>query len=234
MKTERFEMRLDPHMLQRIDAWRAEQPGMPSRAESMRRLADTGLAVLGQGSVRVSHGETLALMMLRDLYKHLKVKGEIDPEFVGEALWGGRLWGLEWKYTGLFHGDVDREEVVHEVVQILEMWSFIEFGYADLSDEERADVEKEVGPRGRDVRFLGFGGNHETAHLGIAGFLIDHLGRFGNFKERKLDSHMPSIEGYRRMYEVFEPMRQTLIGRGLSRSQIIALLKAEFPRDGEG
>lgn len=226
MKTERFEMRLDPQTVQRVDAWRMEQSDRPSRAEAMRRLADTGLAVLGKGSVRISHGEALILMMLRDLYKHHNVEGEIQPDFVGEAIWGGHFWGLEWQYSGLFHGHIDREEIVNEVVHVLDMWSFIEFGYAQLSDERKKEVEAEVGPRGQHVKFPGFDGNNEIKHLSIARFLIDHLDRFVNFKGRDLNSHFPSIEKYRRMLQTFEPMRETLIGRELSSSEVIDLLNA--------
>ena len=43
-KTERFEMRLDPEMIERIDRWRREQPDLPGRAEAMRRLVDKALA----------------------------------------------------------------------------------------------------------------------------------------------------------------------------------------------
>ena len=226
MKTERFEMRLDPHTVQRVDAWRAEQPDRPSRAEAMRRLADTGLAVLGKGSVRISQGEALILMMLRDLYKHQNIKGDIQPDFVGEAIWGGHYWGLEWQYSGLFHGHIDREEIVDEVVRVLDMWSFVESGYAQLSDERKKEVEAEVGPQGQHVKFPGFDGNNEIEHLSIARFLIDHLDRFVNFKGRDLNSHFPSIEKYRRMLQAFEPVRETLIGRALSSSEVIDLLNA--------
>ena len=42
-KTERFEMRLDLEMIERIDRWRREQPDLPGRAEAMRRLVDKAL-----------------------------------------------------------------------------------------------------------------------------------------------------------------------------------------------
>ena len=226
MKTVRFEMRLDEHTVQRVDAWRTEQPDRPSRAEAMRRLTDTGLAVLGKGSVRISHGETLILMMLRDLYKHQNVEGEIEPDFVAEAVCGGHYWGLEWKYGGLFHGHVDNERVVEEVADVLEMWSCIESGYSGLSYKEKNEIEVAVGTRGQHLRFPGFDGNNETQHYSIALFLIHHLDRFEEFKSHDLNSHFPSIEGYRRMWQIFEPMRKTLIGRHLSCSEIIDLLKA--------
>ena len=226
MKMERFEMRVDPHMVQRVDAWRAEQPDMPSRAEAMRRLADTGLAVLGKGSVRISHGERLTLVMLRDLYKHLEVKGEIDPDFVEAAIGGGHHWGLAWEYEGLFQDDVDREEVVNEVTDVLTMWYLIEASLDCLSDERKRELEQATGRRGRNVKFRGFDGNNEYKHLGIARFLIENLGRFATFKGRDLNSHSPSIGRYRRMLEAFKPMKQTLVGRELSISEIVDLLMA--------
>jgi metal-responsive CopG/Arc/MetJ family transcriptional regulator len=37
-KTERFEMRLETTMIERVDAWRRKQEDLPSRAEAFRRL----------------------------------------------------------------------------------------------------------------------------------------------------------------------------------------------------
>lgn len=35
--------RIQPDLLERIDAWRREQPDLPSRPEALRRLAAKGL-----------------------------------------------------------------------------------------------------------------------------------------------------------------------------------------------
>jgi hypothetical protein len=43
-KTESFEMRFNPEMLSRIDQWRRDQPDIPPRAESIRRLLEQALA----------------------------------------------------------------------------------------------------------------------------------------------------------------------------------------------
>jgi hypothetical protein len=37
-KTARFIFSAEPSLLARIDKWRAKQPGLPSRAEGVRRL----------------------------------------------------------------------------------------------------------------------------------------------------------------------------------------------------
>lgn len=225
MKTERFEMRLDRETLDRVDAWRSEQQDLPSRAEAVRQLVGVGLTVRGKGDFRISSGEMLILMMMRDLYKHLGVEGEIDPDFVEKTIGGGHYWGLGWNYSGLFHGHVDNQQVVDDVVNMLDMWEFIEIGYANLSDNEKSVVEEEVASRGKAVMFPGFDANNESEHYFIARYLINDLDRFQKFKGRELNSHFPHMETYRRMWQEFEPMRATLIGRNLSCSEIVALLK---------
>ena len=223
MKTERFEMRMDRETLENVDTWRADQPDLPSRAEAVRRLVDTGLAISGNRGVRINDGEKLILMMLCDLYKHQEVDSDIDPEFVSKMIHGGHYWALEWEYSGLFHGHVDSPRVVSEVCDVLDMWSFIERGYAKLSEKDKERVESEAAPF---VTFGGFDGNNESDHRSVALVMINDTGRFNCFKDRDLNSHLPSINAYRRMLAVFEPMRKTLVGRELSASQIINLQKA--------
>jgi len=227
--TERFEMRLPTSTLEDVDAWRTRQSDLPSRAEAMRRLIEAGLATTSGGDkqVRLSAGEKLILLSLRDIAKHLKLKdGETDLDFIAESIFGGHSWGLKWKLSGVFHGHEDADETVSEVVDVLDMWSFLESGYENLSKKDKARVGTEAEPLGKHVKFSGFDGNNESEHIGVARFLIEQLDRFTCFKGRDLNSHMPSIDAYRRMSAVFEPMRRTLTGRELNADEIIAILKA--------
>ncbi len=225
-KTERFEMRLDQEVLDIVDNWRNDQSDFPSRAEAIRRLVDAGLSSTSRSQVKLSDGEKLTISMLCELFKHLKIKSEIDPKFVESAITGGHYWGLSWSYHGLFHGHEDNEKNVSEVVDILDMWSFLESGFGKLSKKDKARVGKEAEPFGKNVTFHGFDGNNETEHMGIARFLIDKLERFSSFEGRELNSHSPSVEVYRRMFRVFEPMRRDLLGIELNASQIIEILNA--------
>ena len=225
MKTQRFEMRFDHDTIRQLEAWRADQPDLPSRAEAVRRLIHAGLAASGVGEVRLSDGEKLILLMLGDLCIHQKVHCEIDPKFVANAISGGHYWGLEWKFPGLFHGHIDNRQIVSEVVDVLDMWTFIETGYTRLSQADKERVASEAYPHGDYVTFHGFDGNNESNHLAIARFIIRELERFQHFKNRDLNSHSPSIKRYRRMVATFEPIRSTLVGRELTYSEIIDLLK---------
>lgn len=225
-KTERFEMRLDQGVLDKVDVWRARQDDLPSRAEAVRRLMEEGLSKTSENQLKFSDGEKLTSLMLCEIYKHFKIKSEIDPAFVEAAIHGGHHWGLKWEYPGIFHGHENNEHVVTEVVQVLDMWSFVESAHSKLSKKDKDRVEKEADPFGKHVVFLGFDGNNESEHLSVASFIIDNLKRFSSFKGRDLNSHMPSIEYYRRMLRVFEPMRRSLVGGNLNASQIIDILKA--------
>ncbi len=230
MKTERFEMRLDREMLEGVDSWRFEQPEIPSQAQAVRQLVDMGLAASRQptGS-RFSSGEKLIFWLLRDLFKHEKVivADGIDIDLVSEAISGGHEWALDWKYTGMCDENaVTSQQTLREVSDILNMWCFIERSHAQLSKEEKKQVEIEAAPFGKDVRFRGFSVNDETEHYSTAQFLVNKLGRFAHFKGRELNSHSPSLGACRRMLTVFKPILGTVSGGyDLSASSIINLLK---------
>ncbi|MCY3728964.1 MAG: YfbU family protein [Nitrospira sp.] len=228
LKTERFEMRLDSRTLERVDAWRVCQSDLPSRAEAIRRLMGSGLSEMERKPLKLSDGEKLITLMLCELYKPHKIEGDIDPLFVKEALLGGHYWGLKWEYPSIFHGHEDNSATVHEVVNVLDMWSFLEESYAVLSKKDKDHIAKEAEPFGKRIVFRGFDGNNETEHLLIARFLIDKLDRFTRFKGRDLNIHTPRIRGYQRMVKVFEPIRPNLgPGNLLGAEAIIKILNAQ-------
>ncbi len=82
-------MRLDEDILTRIDHWRSQQGDVPARAEAMRRLVETGLARSLPEAITFRPADKLIIALLADLFKHLKVKGEIDADLVMSALYGG-------------------------------------------------------------------------------------------------------------------------------------------------
>jgi uncharacterized protein YfbU (UPF0304 family) len=225
-KTERFEMRLDPGILADVDAWRGRQRDFPSRSEAVRRLIDAGLARPQGSEIKFSDGEKLITLMFCKLYKQLKIESEIDPTFVEAAIHQGNLWALAWQYSGIFHGHEASKATLHEVINILDMCSLIERGYGRLSKKDKSRLRRDAGPAGKHVVFGGFDGNSEGEHLGVAHFLINELEHFSEFKGCDLDSHCPLVDGYRRMWSVFEPIRNNLIGQQLSAAQIVEILEA--------
>lgn len=227
-KSERFELRLEQGLLDRVDMWRGKQADLPTRAEAVRRLLETALEGEEGGALQFSPAERLIVAMLGDVYAKLGIdsrNGEIDAAFVQRAIYGGHFWALKWELSGLFHDHSDRPRVVSEVVDALDMWDFIELSYEKLSEADRATLEKKVEFFGRDPKFVGYDGNNESEYRSVARFMIEDMKRFSRFAGRDLNSHAPKVDAYRRMYAVFEPIRPRLAGRLMAVDELSAVLQ---------
>jgi uncharacterized protein len=100
--------------------------------------------------MKLSEGERLILFMLSEIYEHLGIQNGIDPKFVQSAICDGHAWGLKRQYPNLFSVEAD-QSVIDEVSNILEMWSFLESSYDQLSMAGKARLSTVP-------RFGGFGG----------------------------------------------------------------------------
>jgi uncharacterized protein len=178
--------------------------------------------------MKLTNQEKLLLMMLADIHEALKIKDGVDTKLLKSAIYTDNTWALQWEMPGILTGPSDpTPPAVKTVSDILEMWTLLEEAYERFGPADKARIKIEADPFGDPVRFPGFGGNNEPRALNIAQFLVDDMGRFSHFKGRDLDSHFPGMEGYLRMFSVFEPMRETLGVMGaLSADQVILILKA--------
>lgn len=153
----------------------------------------------------LSNGEKLIIMMLADLGKALKVAGEIDVDFVSDAITSGNTWALENRYTGIFHGEDASDSTVRKVHDVLSTWTTIERAVADLSEEDRARLEAEAQPFGKNPRFPGFDGNNESEYMSVASFMIEKMGFYPELAGRgHLNSHMPTLQSFERMKRAFD------------------------------
>ncbi|NHZ66627.1 YfbU family protein [Massilia genomosp. 1] len=178
--------------------------------------------------MNLSASEKLILTMLCDITEKLGIDENtdgIDPKFIKAALYNDNLWGIKWRYQGFSDGEPNPPKV-SDVTNYLDMWSFIEEAHEKLDENGRAELVSSAAPFGNNPQFPGFDGNNECDYSSIASFMVDHLDRFTRFKGRINNSHMPTIDGYDRMYKVFEPIRKTLDMRSLSTSELAAILNA--------
>lgn len=227
VRNERFEMRVEPELMARIEQWSEKQTDRPSRAEAVRRLVEAGLE-RSDSKVSPSGTEKLMLWMLAELCKaNPGSEGAETSKLIQQAIYGGHYWALDWELTGILHEHVDTGRAVSVVVNTMDMWNFIERAYEGLSKPDKKKVEDAVGPTGKNPQFIGFDGNNETEHMSIARFLVEELGRFERFKGRSFNSHMPKVQRYLTMYQMFEPMRAKLIDRELNADELIQLLKRD-------
>lgn len=230
MATERFEMRIETELLERLDNWREGEEDKPSRAEAVRRLMEAGLAHDTRGrQPHLSDGEKLITLMLTDVIEKLGIQSDTNIDLVRNVIYGGHYWALGWEMPGIFHGHIDKRSRVSFVVDVLDMWDFLEEAFEKLDDADKARLAELSDPWGKHVRFPGFDGNNETEYMSIARFLVDDLSRFSRFKDKKHDmnSHHPTLETYGKMYRAFEPIRKTLVfGKAMSVEQLADVLNA--------
>jgi NAD(P)-dependent dehydrogenase (short-subunit alcohol dehydrogenase family) len=92
MTSERFEMRVDSDLLERLDAWRQSEDDRPSRAEAIRRLIEAGLAHDNKGRApHLTDGEKLIAIMMAELIKKLDVDVETNVDLVQKVILGGHI-----------------------------------------------------------------------------------------------------------------------------------------------
>lgn len=181
--------------------------------------------------MKITDGEKLILLMLSELYERLNIEGEIEPAFIKSAIFSGNLWGIPWKYSGIPFEDQKTPEIVKKVVDILDMWRFIEADYQKLSEEDKKKLEKDARPFGKDPKFPGFDGNNEPEYINVASFIINELERFEEFRGRSLNAHSATLETYQRMLSAFEPIRKNLMVGSMSLAQLTTVLKAKTHPD---
>lgn len=153
----------------------------------------------------LSAGERLILAMMCDISKKMDAQNEIDPEFVLEAITSGHEWALTWEYSYLFEGnnDISEPPEVDETCRILNMWLTIEEYYWQYTDDERNRLKELADIFGENPRFRGFDANNDR-HYGVTRFLVEKMGRYEAFENRKLSSNGPTLAQYREMLEIYE------------------------------
>lgn len=158
--------------------------------------------------MKLTNGERLITLMLCELYDKLDVAGEVDPDFLRTAIYTENEWSLAWKYPGIPFESGEEPPELREVLDILEMWSFIETSYAELNENDKISLLAKSHPFTTAPQFPGFDGNNEAEYISISSILIDQLDRFQDFSGRNLNAHMPTLELHRRMLEKFREVRE--------------------------
>ena len=146
---------------------------------------------------RPTISERLIIGMLCDICDRLNIES-YDTDVLREVV-GSHPWALNLEYS--FEEPIE-EKVVREVMDIIDMWEWIEISYERLSEEDRAGIED-------DCRFRGFDGNCESEHYSVAGVLINTMKRWKRFSGHDLNSHIPMLPEYRNMLERY-PTREEM------------------------
>ncbi len=176
--------------------------------------------------MEIRNSERLILLMLCEIHKALKIKDGFDADFITAALADGHVWAIKREYGHVLPGNDDQPEQVREVTDILDMWRMLEASYRLLDAEGKKKVTDAAPIFGKKPSFEGFDGNNESEQLSIYEFLVEKMGLWEEFKGRNKNTHMPTLDGYRRMFETYRPMLDSMTLPELSPEQIAAVLNA--------
>ncbi|WP_109095296.1 YfbU family protein [Azospirillum sp. TSH64] len=218
-KSERFELRLDQSLLERVDAWRETQIENLSRAEAMRRLIETGLGLNRSAGEGISEGERAILAVLLDF--------PAAKERIRSIMEEGQYWALSSAVPQAFTKPKE-PKISKEVSDILGMWSKIESSYGQLRHGTQNKIRSMMASEDMEVSFPGFSATSEPAHAQAAWYLTTKLGQFQNFKGRHLATG-PMLERYYRMMRIFRPIESKNEGEPfyyLNDDESLALIKA--------
>jgi uncharacterized protein YfbU (UPF0304 family) len=135
--------------------------------------------------------------------------------------------GYEMEYSWISQHVYDEKDCLSvdecgELYDILSMHSDLKYSYEALADKSGIDPS--------DLKFWGFDGNNETKWLGYCRHVCDgHEKKFGELERAdNFNSHMPTLDMYRRMLKVWQPISpgKRGISQGLSADQITEIIKA--------
>lgn len=170
--------------------------------------------------------EKLILQMLCDIHKKLDIKDSYDADLISRAIASGDNWVLGWKYD-IKEQDAELPPHVRLVGDALDLYSFLKESYEGLDAAGRQAVENGRANAAQWIEFPGFDGNNEPDHRAAARYIVEDLDGYQSMRDvASRNSHMPVVEMYTRMIEVFEPIRRNLIGRLMTPEEIILVLQA--------
>lgn len=175
-------------------------------------------------SMGLSDGERLILHMLGDLFKHLGVTSDIDPDLLQAAIRGGHSWAIRRSYPVLFEIEERFSEVSRETYEILSMWQLIKSSFTHLTENESARVCAQAQIDSADIKFLGFNKSDEVDILSVAKFAVEKLKEFPELKDDQLNANRPTLEMHRRMLEVLRSTGAWIANRDLDSDELIKLL----------
>jgi len=161
--------------------------------------------------------------LLANQYHILSLLDEDNAEHydkLRDALQSGYESGYEDAVFGWILDPLPGSESVL-VIDAMDMYSAIQRGYEALDDKTGIEEWR--------TEFPGFDGNHETAYMAYARFVVEKEGRFGSLKSHTPDfnSHMPTLDSYRRMIDAWKLTNDRY---ELTRDDIIAILEASRVR----
>lgn len=154
-------------------------------------------------------------LILSNQYQLLaKLEDDDHYALMAETLRDGHKW-LYKQYFEHLQPPMDDDKATF-VLDVLDIYRAMKHSYRDLKDKSGIDAD--------DVEFPGFDGNNEAELLNFADALLKHRRFQDTLRKHGNNSHMPTVEIYRRMIQCWKDMGKP--NYPYSKEQIQQLLDA--------
>lgn len=146
--------------------------------------------------MELTHKDRVMLSLLLQVLEKVEPDGAAHLEKYRTAI----ECGYELHYDDFEHiyEDTLSGDKCKEVQSILLMFRVLKVSYEALAPDEQSTIEL------RRISFFGFDGNCETKQFAYADYVINTLGQYEEQADTDLNSHMPSLDIYRRMLVEYE------------------------------
>ncbi|HDX8591152.1 TPA: YfbU family protein [Aeromonas dhakensis] len=146
--------------------------------------------------------QRLIVSLLCDIHQKLEIADSFDSQLISDAINTRNDWAI-----GMLYGDSlgDTSGLGEEclfVCNVLNMSECIETSFAQMDAAQQTETRRLTDFNPERV-FFGFDGNNETHLMSIARFLVTRMDKFTHFTGREFNSHMPSVDAYKRMLGAF-------------------------------
>lgn len=150
----------------------------------------------------ITDSEKLILLMLSDLHEVAGLD-KVNTKFLRSAISTNNTWAINWEMPDLGMDLSDTPVEAIDIVNYMHMWGVIEDAWHSIPESRKESMIEKI-QLGKFLKFPGFHSHQEEKYYRIAKLFVDDMGRFERYKGRDLNSHVPMLEQYKKMYSIYD------------------------------
>ena len=169
--------------------------------------------------IELTDKERLFLANQHEILGHLDTDNSDYHLKLAEQLRDGHKWLYSQSFDNFSENLPDDDAEL--VLNILQIYEIIQDAYDGLSDKSLISEHQ--------IKFPGFDGNNESEYVSFARFYVTRINRFPWFSEREFNSHIHSVDTYKRMLRIFNDVYDPVHGDDhLNAQQIISIMNEKI------
>ena len=164
--------------------------------------------------------ERLIFLMLSEINEKIGIESNILPDFITTT----NLRDKQFPFIESSRNEKNLLSITKEVISILDMWIDIQRSHNSLTNEKREVLEINVPYIGNKPVFSGFNITYEKDYMELTQYLVGEIERFRKLWVSDFVSKTSTLNGYKRMLDVYMPIRKACPNKLLTLNQLCEIL----------